>query len=404
MFLKKTALESTTSTDPSFVPSRERRDGFDLVRIGGGPYERGRQHGELLRDGIHRLRETFFGQIVYRMGRLTGLAFESVMLPILAIMHRHIPGELRMEMRGVADGAGVRYRDVLLFNCFDDLLHALWLVQPIAAKLPFGGRYACSAFTLLGERTASGRPLHGRNLDYEVVNGFMAAEGVVTRTLRQTLVVLDVRPTLGYPFLSVAWPGCVGVVTGLNSAGLAASCLTSPIPGETPNGTPLPLLYRRIVQYARTLADAETVLQRSRRTIGNNLMVATAADDDARAFELTPSLVARRSPRDGYVVSTNHFEHPATRAAQNGWVVQSSLDRTTRLGQLCADARGADLGATSFLEDTVCLTPDSATWGCLDNAGTIYSSLAEPHSGRLLVRARDSVDRPWVDVRPGWKG
>jgi hypothetical protein len=392
-----------TSTHVPLPSTVEQYPGFKLVRLAGDAYDRGRLHGELLRDGIHELRSIFFDQIVYRMGLVTGLAFESVMLPILQVMHRHIPGELRAEMSGVADGAGVRYRDVVLFNCFDDLLHTLWLIQPIVAKLPFGGRFACSAFTLLGERTASGRALLGRNLDYEIVNGFMAAAGVVTRALRENLIVFDVQPSAGLSFMSVAWPGYVGVVTGFNQAGLAISCLTSPIPGETPNGMPLPLLYRRIAQYASTLAETDVLLHRTPRTIGNNVMVVSAAERCARAYEITPTLVAHRSPHNGYLVATNHFEHPAAAAIQGSWRVQSSVDRTIRLTSLCSETGAADETTSRFLEDTVCLSEDLGTWGCVENSGTVYSSLVEPESGRFWLRTRDTRDRPFVEVRPAWE-
>lgn len=387
----------------SVAPPIEQHPGFTLIRVAGAPYERGFQHGSLLRDGVRRLRDTLYRDVINFHGRAMGLTLQSVMAPILKLLERHIPPEYRLEMRGVAAGAGVRYWDILIFNCFDDMLHALWLLPPLLAKVPFvGNRFACSSFALLDHRAAGGRLLHGRNLDYEVANGYLSSDGAVTRALKEHVVVVECAPDSGQPFTSVTWPGFVGVVTGLNRAGLSLACLTSTLDGETPNGVPLPLLYRRILQYAHTLEESELLLRRARRTIGNNLLLASGPANDARVFELAPAQVASRSPRDGSLVTTNHFVHPALAAVQGRWVAPSSVDRQVRLSQLCDAARADPVQAGGFLRDTVSLAPDSGLWSCIENPGTIYSTLAEPASGRLWIRANDHPARDFVELQAGW--
>lgn len=377
--------------------------GFRFVRIAGRPYERGLQHGRLLRSGVRRLRDAFYRDVVYFRGRAMGLAFQAVTAPLLAAMHRHIPTETRLEMRGIAAGAGLRYWDILTLNCFDDLLHSVWLIPPLLGRLPFSSRlgFACSSFALLGERTANGQLLHGRNLDYEV-SGDLASAGAVTRALLENVVVIECRPDRGHAFLSVGWPGVVGVVTGLNAGGLSLACLTSTVSGETPNGIPLPLLYRRVSQYASSVAEAETLLRAAKRTIGNNLMVADGPADEARVFELSPHVVVGRSPRDGILTTTNHFLHEAATARQNGYVVASSLNRCARLGELCTAEACTPEQAGAFLRDSLSLAPDGDVWSCLENPGTIYSTVAEPASGRLWVRVNDRPDRAFVELRAGW--
>lgn len=389
----------------SDLPAIEHHPGFTLIRIGGDPYRRGLQHGRLLGDGVRRLRDIFYRDVVDLHGRPLGLALRGIMAPILLAMYRHIPRELRLEMRGVAAGAGVSFWDVLTFNCFDDLLHSLWLLPPLLSKVPFvGNRFACSSFALLAERTLDGRLLHGRNLDYEVANGYLAGDGAVTRALLQNVVVIDCRPSTGRPFLSVGWPGVVGVVTSLNAAGLSLACLTSTLTGETPNGIPLPLLYRQISQYASSLDQAERLIRGARLTIGNNLLVASAAENDARVFELSPRHVATRSPRDGALVTTNHFAHDEMIPHQNGWVVPSSVNRHSRLDSLCASGPATREQAAEFLLDTVCPDPAAADdpWSCLRNPGTIYSTLTEPATARVWVRTYDQPDRSYVELQGSW--
>ena len=377
--------------------------GFQRIQIHGGPFERGLQHGRQLREGVHQLRDVFYREVVDFHGKPLGALLRSVMVPFLLAMHRHIPRPLRQEMRGIAAGANIPYWDVLIFNCFDDLLHGLWLLPPILARVPFvGNHFACSSFVLTSGSTAHGELLHGRNLDYEVVNGYLASDGAVTRALKKHLVVLECEPDDGEPFLSVVWPSFVGAVTGINRAGLSLACLTSTVNGETPNGLPLPMLYRQVLQHARDLEGAEQLIRNTRRTIGNNLLVASAAEDDARVFEISPHGVATRRPLDGRISTTNHFLHDEMTPHQEGWVFPSSVDRHARLQVLCASSQHGPPEAGALLLDTFSLAANSDPWSCLQNPGTIYSTVAEPATGRIWLRVNDRPDRDFVEIAASW--
>lgn len=390
-------------------------DGVTVVELAGAPYERGRQHGEALGEQIRHLRHRLIDDIVFGKGPAMGSAFLVVLFGILARMHPNIPNELRAEMRGVADGARVPYRDVLLVNCFDDVLHALIQLNPILAPIlhhrfvkpvlgwisapptPAPG-FACSAFALTGTATATGTPIHGRNLDYLVNDGFVDPDGIVPRELRENVVVFVVRPERGRPFASIAWPGFVGLVTALNADGLSLACLTSTVSRETANGTPLLLLYRTLAQYASTLDEAEWLLRGTRRTIGNNLTAVSGPADDGRGFELTMSHVRARRPVGGLVAATNHFQHRAMVELQAGWVVPSSENRLARLRELFGSGRHTIEDAQAALVDLCPPAGASDVWDCLNNPGTIYSSIADPVAMRYWVRAHDRPDRTWVEL------
>jgi hypothetical protein len=393
----------------------ESHDGLLVIHLTGDPYERGRQHGTALGERIRHLRSCVIDDLVFGKGPAMGTAFLTVLYGILARMHPNIPRELRDEMRGVADGAKIAYRDVLLINCFDDILHALIQLNPVLAPVlhhrfvkpvlgwlgspptPTPG-FACSAFALTGSASATGSPIHGRNLDYLINDGFVDPEGIVPRELRQHVVVFVVRPTRGRAFASVCWPGFVGLVTALNMDGLSLACLTSTVSRETANGTPLLLLYRMIAQYAGTLDEAEWLLRGTRRTIGNNLTVSSGPANDARGFELTMGQVRAVAPVGGVVVTTNHFQHPAMVEIQTGWVVPSSENRLARLRELFGSGAHGIAEAQAALVDLCPPLGASDVWDCLNNPGTIYSSIAEPASLTLRVRAHDRPDRTWVTL------
>jgi hypothetical protein len=164
----------------------------------------------------------------------------------------------------------------------------------------------------------------------------------------------------------------------------------------------MPMLYRLIMQYAGSLGEAERIIRRAKLTIGNNLLLASGAEDDARVFELAPGCVAVRRPRDGVAVTTNHFLHEEMAPRQGGWVVQNSLDRCSRLGSLCEASGVSPERAAEFLRDGVSLAPDGNTWSCLENPGTILSTVAEPASGRVWVRVNGRPERRFVELAASW--
>ena len=103
-----TPIVSTASRAPTVLT----HDGLLVVEIAGDPYERGRQHGVALGERIRHLRARLIGDIVFGKGPAMGAAFLTVLYGILLRMHPNIPRELRDEMRGVADGARVPYREL----------------------------------------------------------------------------------------------------------------------------------------------------------------------------------------------------------------------------------------------------------------------------------------------------
>src|SRR4051794_16273669 len=103
-------------------PSHEHIDGLTIVRLVGDSYARGFQHGSLIKDQVRLLRNSLHRDLLFSRNVAIGISLVGLLTLLSKQMERHIPRALRDEMRGIADGAEVSYRDILLFNCFDDLL------------------------------------------------------------------------------------------------------------------------------------------------------------------------------------------------------------------------------------------------------------------------------------------
>jgi hypothetical protein len=376
----------------SSIPSVDQRDGFRIVRLRGSAYERGYQHGTLLKDSVRYFRDAFYRDLLFARNRLLGLSLSGIFLTLAARMERFIPRELRDEMRGVADGSCVSYRDILILNAFDDAIHGVSKLAALATWAQrFRGCFACSSFVRLGE---SG-PIHGRNLDYMVADSAVDPDGIVTRVLRENVVLFIHEPSRGRAFTSVAWPGYVGIVTGMNVAGISLACHTSWTPGETIHGVPLPLLYRHAIQYSGSIAQLEYLLRRARKTIGNNLSIASASERDARAVELTPGHVSTWSPRGGSLAVTNHFQDPSLGEPQEraGWLFPNSVSRLERLHQLLPETPPTLIAAQTVLSDATPAHPGLCDWDCLVNPGTIYSTVFDPARLQVSIRVFDRPDR-----------
>src|SRR3954462_12489728 len=193
----------------------ERYDGFVLVCLSGEPYELGLQHGVALRGEIWSLWRACERLILNARGPRRGWAIRQSLIGVARLMERYVPLALRQEMRGVADGSGLAYGNVLLLNCFDDLMNNLRIFDRLA------GRLACSAFAAVGPRAGDGTVVAGRNLDYWFRSDFAAAGFEPTARLQRHVVVLAYEPAEGQPFVSVGWPGLINVVTAQNAAGIA---------------------------------------------------------------------------------------------------------------------------------------------------------------------------------------
>lgn len=160
----------------------------------------------------------------------------------------------------------------------------------------------CSTFIVQGRRSAAQGPLFGRNLDFPPM-GVLDRLGLVT----------VVRPQGKHAFVSIGFPGLIGVLSGMNDAGLAVATLDvyrckdgSPL--FDPSGTPLTFCYRRVLEECATVREAEKLLRQVKPTTWSNLTVCDT--QGGVVFELTPNHVVVRRPVDDALACTNHFRTP----------------------------------------------------------------------------------------------
>ncbi len=147
------------------------------------------------------------------------------------------------------------------------------------------------------------------------------------------------------PYASVAWPGLVGTVTGMNAEGLALVVHGGRAREPRPEGEPVVHTMRELLGRARTTKEALALLATKEPMVSHMVMLADPSGDVAIA-ERAPGepLFVRRG--QGKVPLTNHFEGPFATDPANVRVetVTSTRPRRIRLDELLANLpRGASV-------------------------------------------------------------
>lgn len=157
----------------------------------------------------------------------------------------------------------------------------------------------CASMVVMPERSKNGKLIFGRNFDFPDFD-----------VLDKYHCVFVVKPTKKHSFVAIGYPGLVGVISGINDAGLALATNDVYRSGDgspvfSPKGCPLALTYRRILEECTTVAEAQAVLEAAPRTTYMNLVVCDSKT--ARTFEISPKQVGVRKPEENILSCTNHF-------------------------------------------------------------------------------------------------
>lgn len=325
-----------------------------VLRLGGSPYARGYEHGRLLAPAIREM-DAILNQLMDAKSLHVPLLGKAMAVRTARKLEAHIPPEYLAEMHGVADGSSVPYADILLFNVFDDLLYV----------------HGCSSLGL-EQGPAAGEWIHARNLDY-----------LLHQLARfKTVLVYD---TPGRTYLSVGFPGYIGVLTGFNDRGVSLSAHTS-ISADNAVGVPTGFLYRRIMEEAGTLDQAVAILRAGPRTIGNNLLLGSYRENRFLAAEVTARQCETRAPDGGAVVVTNHFQCEALGELQRGpdRLLQGSRQRVQTLQEF-QSVLGRPAGVADVQRWFASPKGQGAVFPSVANKGTVQGVIFAPAEGAYYL-------------------
>ncbi len=280
-----------------------RGPGAPLVRLAGSHYQMGYQHGKLLEKDIHQTYNEIMGELVKTvepkikkgLGDHAALAGVTKLLPggprsliepFLAIVARklnaHTPPELREEMMGLADGAGLSYDAVFLVNSLVTLG-----TQGHYTKLLSDFSICANVIRVYDDPA---KPvIHARNVDW----GYR-------KRLAPLATVFEFHPEKGNAFLSVAFPGVVGVLTAINDKQLSLGNETVNSKSDrSMKGMPIMTSSRMAIQYDSTLDDMVQRIKDTPGTAGMHVMMGDARHRRALAVDRSAKYAVVRKPEDG---------------------------------------------------------------------------------------------------------
>jgi tetratricopeptide (TPR) repeat protein len=363
---------------------RFRRSGIDACALTGTPMERGAAMGRLFDQDIQAV-EISLMQTVQRFipWEWARWLLSKFVLVRNYKLPRFIPAEVLAEMQGVALGSrdvypryGEHYARLLNYLAAHDLSHALMNDRALAG---------CTAFGATARATA-GQVLLARNFDFEAGNAF-----------DEHKLVMRIQPNAGHAFLSVAWPGMFGVVTGLNDAGIGVVLLAAHSSDKPGVGTPVSVVARQVLEQAQTLDQAIAVIRSAKVFVSESLLVGSAAENAFVVVEKTPTRCGVRGRAEDVVLATNHFLTPELKDDPNNQAYRqagTSDARWRRLSELVRVGTGPlDVPrCVAILRD--CRAPGGGSQG-LGNRQAINALIAS-HS--VVMDLKNKII--WVSAGP----
>lgn len=308
--------ESVAKAPPPVSPGEakhgrfERVNGVGVLALWGDPYERGFAHGQLLAPAILDMVDALCGSNLLLSHKRD---YARVILPLVDRFEFEPDDEL--ELQGVFDGVRSNLGEGAMLRRLGRPL----TLKDLKAYNAAGDWYrqACSTFAAWGAHTKDGHVWAGRNFDFLPTKAFFS---------HQLLVVH--RPQDGKRgWATVAAPGMIGCVTGLNDAGVFVSVhdVFLPLRPLKQPYSPRLLVLRRLMEScsARDLAAQALPLLEARQQLFDNVVFLAAPVADgtppALVFEYNNDYtsdrgVTVRRPQDNepelskeMLACTNHF-------------------------------------------------------------------------------------------------
>lgn len=251
-------------------------DGLYEMRVCGGPFERGEAIGKLGADLLYQ-QEKAFADKLFEM--VPSSRYRAFLHYFITIFNRRlgasVPLEYRQEIKAMSascthefDGFGNPYERQMQYHSAHDIGHVMQDYMLVG----------CTSFAVWGRESADSSLLIARNFDF-----YMGEE------FAKNKLVLFEKPDSGYAYVSVTWPGMLGVVSGMNTEGLAVTINASKLEVPSSSATPISILVKSILQYASNIEEAETIAASFKTFVCESILVGSANDGRAVIIEKTPS-------------------------------------------------------------------------------------------------------------------
>ena len=267
--------------------------------VKGDAFQRGEAIGQLSSDLLHHQEKVFVDQIREIVPSDSYLKFLRFFIVLFnRNLGENVLEEYRDEIYGISlsctheyDFIGTPYERQLNYHAAHDLGHTMQDYMLVG----------CSSFATWGTQSADSSLLIGRNFDFYVGDAFA-----------ENKQVTFCAPSKGYAFASIGWPGMIGVLSGMNEAGLTVTINAAKSAMPTSSATPISILTREILQYASTIDEAFAIAQKRKTFVSESILIGSAKDGKAAIIEKSPEkTVLFNGKEKDRIICTNHYQSDA---------------------------------------------------------------------------------------------
>lgn len=241
---------------------------FPQITIEGGPYERGRQHGQQLKTAIA---ETInFYRSIFEMPESDILRHATHFQNLIQTFN----AEYMDEINGIAEGADIDPLWIVALNARTEIL---------SYKTTFMSNECTSVYF-------PQQSILGQNWDWG-------------RALEPLTVLMKIVQSSGHIIRMITEPGIIGKI-GMNSAGIGV-CLNILTLGKKLAGLPVHIMLRALLD-CQSLSEAKSLLQDHSDGKASNIIVADA-NGNGFDIEFCGDRFFLLEPESGYLLHTNHY-------------------------------------------------------------------------------------------------
>ncbi|MGF7046232.1 putative choloylglycine hydrolase [Paenibacillus sp. DS2015] len=333
------------------------------ILVNGTPYQRGTQYGEQLRNEIRDF-------LSDNIARINSARFESLTLDkalsitdtFIPYIERDVP-DLAEEIKGLADGAGISYREGMLLQVRREIISS---------------GLECTAFAC---RNHQGDSIIAQNVD---LAGNLTDLGIIL----QVNTLSEEEPDL----LMYTHVGLIGYL-GLNSFGLGIG-LNMVLSSGWRAGVPPYLLIRHLL-HQKNVENCLREIKRIRRASSRNLLIA----DKTRLVDVEMTVQDERIIEENFLVHTNHYVHPDLLRYDLVEKNTSTYPRYERTVRELQQFKG--MPSVRHMKDLLGYHEDGQGSLCVHNGGdprrvdTIASVILEPSEGKLSACKGHPCNRPF---------
>ncbi|WBV58938.1 C45 family autoproteolytic acyltransferase/hydrolase [Chryseobacterium daecheongense] len=286
--------DSTFSFNQNYL-TKNRQQLWELY-IKGNPLQLGYNNGALTKDLMQKQEAIFFSKVE---GFVPSNFKQKLLRGFLKWYNRkmylNVREDYQAELYGLSRYSSDQYNFIAPRYLRSLYLHGAHDIGHAMQDLALVG---CSSLAVWNDNTEDGDLLIGRNFDFYVGDDFA-----------KNKLVEFIEPEEGIPYMSISWPGMIGVVSGMNKEGITVTINAGKSKIPLTAKTPISLVTREILQYAKNIDEAIGIAKKRKVFVSESILVGSANDKDAVIIEVSPNnFGVYRVQNSSGIVCTNHFQ------------------------------------------------------------------------------------------------